>query len=251
MNDTIKTILDHRSIRSFLKKEVSEEQIRLIVECAQAASTSSFVQAYSIIGVKDPKKKSELAQLAGNQTYVAKNGHFLVFCLDLHRLRLSAQIEGMEEELTQESLSSTELYTVGVIDAALASQNAAIAAESMGLGICYIGGLRNELHKVSALLKTPDYVVPLFGLCVGYVDHRTDKKQRLPIGAIYHAEEYQTDEKMREHLDDYNQHISSYYRKRTSGKREDRWTEMMAKKLTNPQRLYLKKYLLGKKLPLH
>jgi FMN reductase (NADPH) len=56
MNDTIKTILDHRSIRSFLEKDLSEEQIKWIVESAQAASTSSFVQAYSIIGVKDPIK---------------------------------------------------------------------------------------------------------------------------------------------------------------------------------------------------
>lgn len=251
MNDTINAILDHRSIRSFLDKEVCEEQIRLIVECAQASSTSSFVQAYSIIGVKDPIKKAELANLAGNQTYVAKNGHFFVFCLDLHRLRLAAQIEGIEEENMLESLSSTELYTVGVVDAALAAQNAAIAAESMGLGICYIGGLRNELHEVSALLKTPDYVVPLFGLCVGYVDYRTDKKQRLPMDAVYHAEEYQTDEKMSEYLDAYNQDISNYYRQRTSGKREDQWTEMMARKLINPKRLYLKQYLLEKKLPLH
>jgi FMN reductase (NADPH) len=251
MNDTIRTILEHRSIRSFLDKEITEEQIRTIVECAQAASTSSFVQAYSIIGVKNPKRKAELAKLAGNQTYVEKNGHFFIFCLDLHRLRLAAQIEGIDEESMLDSLSSTEMFTVGVVDASLAAQNAAIAAESMGLGICYIGGLRNELHKVSALLKTPDYVVPLFGLCVGHVDHLTDKKQRLPLEAIYHTEQYQTDEKMSEYLRTYNQDISNYYKQRTNGKREDQWTEMMARKLINPNRLYLKRYLLEKKLPLH
>ncbi|MCH5586273.1 oxygen-insensitive NADPH nitroreductase [Shimazuella sp. AN120528] len=251
MNETIKTILDHRSIRSFLEKELSEEQIRLIVESAQAASTSSFVQAYSIIGIKEPAKKTELARLAGNQAYVAKNGHFFVFCLDLNRLRLAAQLEGIEESEIFESLSSTELYTVGVVDAALAAQNASIAAESMGLGICYIGGLRNALYDVSALLKTPDHVVPLFGLCVGYVDNRTDKKQRLPMDAIYHEEEYKTDEKMSEQLHSYNRDISDYYLQRTGGKRADRWTEMMANKLTNAQRLYLKQFLHDKKLPLN
>lgn len=251
MNETIKTILEHRSVRSFLEKNLSDEQIRLIVESAQSASTSSFVQAYSIIGIKDPIKKEKLARLSGNQAYVAKNGHFFVFCLDLHRLHLAAKMEGMEDTNVLESLSSTEMYTVGVVDTALAAQNASIAAESMGLGICYIGGLRNELYQVSALLKIPDYVVPLFGLCAGYVDDRTEKKQRLPIEAIYHEEEYINDEKMSEQLHAYNQDISNYYKQRTNGKREDRWTEMMAKKLTNPQRLYLKQYLLDKKIPLN
>ena len=67
MNDVIGTILNHRSIRHFEDKPLTEEQIKTIVSCAQAASTSSFIQAYSIIGVKDPVKKKKLAELAGNQ----------------------------------------------------------------------------------------------------------------------------------------------------------------------------------------
>jgi FMN reductase (NADPH) len=250
MNETIKIILDHRSIRSFQEKELTEDQIQLIVKSAQSASTSSFVQAYTIIGVKDPIKKAELAKLAGNQAYVAKNGHFLVFCLDLHRIKLAAAMEGVEEVAMLASLRSTELYTVGVVDAALAAQNASIAAESMGLGICYIGGLRNELDQVSALLKTPEYVVPLFGLCIGYVDYRTDKKLRLPIPAIYHEEEYLSDQNMKTELEKYNKDIAAYYKQRTGGKREDRWTQMMAKHLLNAKRLYLKSYLVRKKLNL-
>lgn len=250
MNDIIQTILDHRSIRSFEDKTLSEDQIRWIVESAQAASSSSFVQAYSIIGISNAKKKAELARLAGNQNYVEKNGHFFVFCLDLHRLRLSAQMEGIPLNAMLDYLSSTELYTVGVIDTALAAQNASIAAESMGLGICFIGGLRNDLRQVSDLLKTPDYVVPLFGLCVGYVNKQTEKKQRLPLEAVYHKEEYKPDEQMQVQLNYYNADISAYYKRRTAGKRADRWTEMMAKNVTNAKRLYLKQYLDERKLPL-
>jgi FMN reductase (NADPH) len=250
MNDMIKLLTEHRSIRSFQDIALSADQIEWIVKSAQAASTSSFVQAYSIIGVKDRKRKSKLARLAGNQAYVAENGHFFVFCLDLHRLQVSAQMEGIQDVDMQESLSSTELYTVGVIDAALAAQNASIAAESMGLGICYIGGLRNHLYEVSSLLKIPDYVVPLFGLCVGHIDYRTDKKQRLPMQAIYHEEEYMSDEEMRNYLHDYNQDIVAYYKQRTAGKREDRWTQMMANILLHPRRLYIKKFLNEKKIPL-
>ncbi|WP_028776141.1 oxygen-insensitive NADPH nitroreductase [Shimazuella kribbensis] len=250
MNDMIKMLFDHRSIRSFQDIALSDDQIEWIVKSAQAASTSSFVQAYSIIGIKDRNKKAELARLAGNQAYVAKNGHFFVFCLDLHRLQMAAQMEEIQEVDIEESLSSTELYTVGVIDAALAAQNAAIAAESMGLGICYIGGLRNHLYEVSSLLKIPDYVVPLFGLCVGYIDYRTDKKQRLPMEAIYHEEEYMSDGKMCTYLRDYNQDMVAYYKQRTAGKKKDSWTQMMAKMLVHPKRLYLKKFLSEKKLPL-
>ena len=90
MNETIKIMKHHRSIRSFMEKPLSDEQIQTIVESAQAASTSSYVQAYTIIGIKDAAKKAKLAELAGDQAYVAKNGHFFVFCLDLHRLELAA-----------------------------------------------------------------------------------------------------------------------------------------------------------------
>ncbi len=249
-NIIIDTILSHRSIRSFLDKALSDGQIKLIVTSAQAASTSSFVQAYTIIGIKDKAKKAELARFAGNQSYVANNGHFFVFCLDIHRLELAAKMENHKFDEIQDSLESTELFMVGLIDAALAAQNAAIAAESMGLGVCYIGGLRNDLHNVSKLLKTPDYVVPLFGMCVGYPDNITGQKQRLPYAAIYHEDEYLEDEQIVSLLEQYNEDISAYYQKRTAGKRTDSWTRMMANKLTNASRLYMKDYLATKKLPL-
>lgn len=247
MNDVIHTILEHRSIRSFQDKALTEEQIDTIVSSAQAASTSSFVQAYTIIGVQDVAKKEALAALAGNQAYVAKNGHFFVFCLDLNRLRLAAKSEGIAEEEISEALASTELYTVGVVDAALAAQNAALAAESMGLGICYIGGLRNNLHEVSTLLQTPEYVVPLFGLCVGYIEQRSGKKPRLPQEAIYHQDVYLAEDKHISKLEAYNQTISAYYQQRTEGKRTDRWTQQIARQLRNPKRLYLKSFLQMKK----
>lgn len=152
MNEVIKTIMNHRSIRRYEDRPLTEEQIRTIVEAAQSASTSSYIQAYTIIGVKDPAKKKKLAELAGNQPYVEKNGHLLIFCADLHRHDLIAEME--EADLTT-SLESTEKFMVAVVDAALAAQNAAIAAESMGLGICYIGGLRNNLEEVTKLLNTP------------------------------------------------------------------------------------------------
>ncbi|MCC3358739.1 oxygen-insensitive NADPH nitroreductase [Bacillus sp. REN16] len=241
MNSVIETIMNHRSIRKFEKKVLTDEQIRMIVESAQAASTSSFIQAYSIIGVKDPDKKQKLAAIVGNQAYVAENGHFFVFCGDLYRHQV---ISNLEEKDLSTSLESTEKFMVATIDAALAAQNAVLAAESLGLGACYIGGLRNNLDEVCEILNIPEFVIPLFGIAVGYPAQMPDKKPRLPFEHIYHEDEYQQDEALfKQGLDTYNQTISDYYTKRTNGKRSDTWTGQMANMLEKPKRMYMKDFV--------
>ncbi|WNF23906.1 oxygen-insensitive NADPH nitroreductase [Mesobacillus jeotgali] len=241
MNQVVETILNHRSVRNFKNQALDREQIEVIVKSAQAASTSSFIQAYSIIGVTDQNKKDKLAEIAGNQAYVAANGHFFVFCADLHRHKVIAELEGTDLD---DSIESTEKFMVALIDAALAAQNAAVAAESMGLGICYIGGIRNDLEAVKEVLKTPDHVIPLFGMAVGYPDQETDLKPRLPLEHVYMENEYQQDRALFEkQLDDYNAVTSQYYRERTGGKREDTWTGQMAKMLGRKSRMYMKGFV--------
>jgi FMN reductase (NADPH) len=248
MNETITTILNHRSIRDFKDKQLSDEQIKTIVSSAQAASTSSFIQAYSIIGIKDKEKKRKLAEIAGNQEYVAQNGHLFVFCADLNRHERIGEMEGKD---ILASIESTEKFMVALIDAALAAQNAAIAAESMGLGICYIGGIRNNLEAVKELLKTPERVIPLFGMTVGYPERVNDQKPRLPLEHVYHEEEYQQDKEVYlRQLQQYDQIISTYYEQRTDGKRKDRWTEQMAKMLEKQTRTYMKDFIQKNKMDL-
>ncbi|ART78331.1 nitroreductase A [Sutcliffiella horikoshii] len=241
MNQTIETILSHRSVRKFEDKSLSEEQIKTIVKSAQAASTSSFIQAYSIIGVKDKAKKKRLAELSGNQSYVEDNGHFFVFCADFHRHALIGEMEGTD---VTSSIESTEKFMVAVIDASLAAQNASVAAESMGLGICYIGGLRTNIEEVAELLKMPANTIPLFGLTVGYPAQDTGVKPRLPMENVYHEEEYQQDEQVfKAQLEDYNREISGYYHERTQGKRSDTWTSQMAGMLKEPKRMHMKGFV--------
>ncbi len=241
MNQVIETILDHRSIRKFEDKPLSKEQIRLIVESAQSASTSSFVQAYTIIGVKDKEKKKKLAELAGNQSYVEHNGHFFVFCADLYRHEVAAE---MENKNVAQSLESTEKFMVAIIDAALAAQNGVLAAESLGLGACYIGGIRNNLEEVRKLLNIPTKVLPLFGIAVGFPAQNPDKKPRLPFDHIYHEDGYQEDlDQYKHELLQYNEEISAYYDERTKGKRKDTWTEQMTNSLITPKRTYMKEFV--------
>lgn len=241
VNVVIETLLNHRSIRKYKETPLTDEQIGYIVASAQAASTSSYIQAYSIIGVKNKETKKQLVRLAGNQSYVAENGHLFIFCADLHRHDIVAEMEGKE---VTTALESTEKFMVSLIDATLAAQNAAIAAESMGLGICYIGGIRNAVEEVSELLQLPTRVIPLFGLTVGYPLDTADQKPRLPFAHIYHQETYEPNQTIfKEQLESYNQLVSAYYGERTKGKRKDTWTEQMATMLSVPTRLHMKKFV--------
>ncbi|OZM57677.1 nitroreductase A [Lottiidibacillus patelloidae] len=248
MNDVIQTLLQHRSIRKFENRLLDKEQIEAIVTSAQAASTSSNVQAYAIIGITDQYKKERLAQLSGDQPYVAKNGHLFIFCADLYRHKVIAETEQVD---FSETLQSTEMYTVAVIDAALAAQNAAIAAESLGLGICYIGGLRNELYEVSKLLQTPEHVFPLFGLVVGYPAHTPEQKPRLPMSAMYYEEQYVHDtQKVRTSIEQYNDELRNYYDSRAKNSRLDTWSKQIIRKMSVPSRIYLKDFLKSKGFPM-
>jgi Nitroreductase family. len=237
MNAVVDLIMSHRSIRSFRNEPLTEEQIETIVRCAQSASSSNFMQAYSIIGVTDPAKKAKLAEISGG-SFVETCGHLFLFCADLHRLKLACQMENADLD---DVLESTERFMVAVADCSLAAQNAAIAAESMGLGICYVGGIRNDVRKVCEILNLPDFVFPLYGLAVGYPAEEPELKPRLPLGAVYFENEYLNDEKkFRNMLEQYNQEIRKYYRKRTGGKEEDSWTERMVKTLSRRARMDMK-----------
>jgi FMN reductase (NADPH) len=241
MNSTVELLLNHRSIRKFKEERLSSEQIQTIIASAQAASTSSHVQAYTILGVTDKEKKQKLAELAGNQAYVAENGHFFIFCADLYRHQ---QIGEWAQEEVLESLQSTEKFMVAVIDAALAAQNATVAAESMGLGVCYIGGIRNNLHGVQEVLQIPQLVLPLFGLAVGFPDQQPDRKPRLPQELIYHEDTYKAEEEqMKPYLDQYDELMQQYYDARTKGKRKDRWTDLVLNTLKGKSRMYMKEFV--------
>ncbi|SFJ89850.1 FMN reductase (NADPH) [Halobacillus dabanensis] len=232
MNQTIETLLNHRSIRKFKEEPITETQLDTIISAAQQASTSSYMMAYTIMGVTDEAKKAKLAEITG-QGYVKNNGHLMIFCADLYRHTLHATPEQYEQMLS--NLENSEHFLVSAIDAALAAQNAAIAAESMGLGICYIGSIRNQLDKVDEILGLPKHVIPLFGMVLGVPDHQPDKKPRLPKQAVYFENEYN-----REHhaeLQAFDQTIAEYYQSRQTNTRNDSWTDQMLRRFTNPMRM--------------
>lgn len=245
--DVLSLLQSHRSIRKFKDQLLSQEQINQIISSAQMASTSSHVQAYTILGITDREKKKKLAEYAGNQSYVEKCGHFLVFCADLHRLAKVTEKEGTDITPT---LEYTETFIVATIDAALAAQNAAVAAESLGLGVVYIGGVRNNLAKVSELLELPDKVYPVFGMCIGYSEQDPEIKPRLAQSTIYYENKYTPFEQVKADVEEYDRRMKQYYIERTGGKRTETWAQMMVKTLETPRRTYIKDFLLEKGFPL-
>lgn len=238
MNPTLDTILNHRSIRSFTEQSLSKEQVEQIVKAAQMASTSSYMQAYSIIGVTDPLKKQELAEITG-QDYVKNNGHLFIFCADLYRHHVRAT--DLQKQDMVQNIENTEHLLVSSIDAALAAQNAALAAESLGLGMCFIGSIRNNIQQVDKLLSLPEHVIPLFGMVVGYPAKETQQKPRLSIEAVYFENEYNT--KQDESLIQFDRKIKEYYQNRPENKRLDSWTDQMIRRFRSPLRMDVTDYV--------
>ncbi|WP_307794971.1 oxygen-insensitive NADPH nitroreductase [Alkalihalobacillus sp. BA299] len=247
--DIIKHLQDHRSIRQFTNEKIPKEDIEQIILSAQAAPSSSHGQAYSVICVTEEEKKSKLAEYAGGQQQVENCSHFFVFCADLHRLEKIARRSNIN---MKEPLDSTEMFLIATVDATIVAQNTAVAAEALGLGIVYIGGLRNNPDKVSDLLKLPYRCYPVFGMCIGYPDSKNipEKKPRLPHKAVFYKNEYLNFEKTLTYIEEYDEIMKTYYEKRTNGKRSDTWSETMIDKRKIPRRLHLKSFLKDRGFPL-
>ncbi|WP_102335987.1 oxygen-insensitive NADPH nitroreductase [Salimicrobium jeotgali] len=240
MNSTIETILNHRSIRSFEDTPLEDKTIRTLIESAQQASTSSYMMAYSIIGVTDENKKQALQEISGHP-HVTNNGHLFIMCADYRRITY-----GMDEEVrddVEKNLENTEHLMTAAIDAALAAQNMAIAAESMGLGMCYLGSLRNDITKTDEILNLPEHVAPLFGIAVGVPAEQPEKKPRLPMEAVYFENEYKDHKEI---IEEFNQNISNYYASRSSNQRRDTWTLQMQRRFKKPVRMDVTDFLKSK-----
>jgi FMN reductase (NADPH) len=237
MNEVIRLLQNHRSIRKFTEQKLSQEQVEAIIRSAQMASTSSNVQAYSIIGVTDSSMKKELARLAGDQKYVEECPLFLVFCADLHRIQVACRMR--EQEMVYQLM---EPFIVATVDAALAAQNAMVAAESMGLGGVYIGGIRNQPAEVSALLRLPKLVYPVFGMCIGYPAQDPILRPRMRMQAVYHENTYDAEKYVQE-IEHYDQVTKDYYDRRTNGKMQTTWSEQMAERFSKPVRAHMRAFL--------
>ncbi len=181
----LEVIRDHRTVRAFAPDPVPEEDLVRMVQAAQRASTDATAQMYTLIRVRDMAVRQKIADLAGGQRHVLEAPEFFVVCADVYRLRRLLEYRGVEM-----GTFPTLGLLFGVVDAALAAQNLALAAESMGYGIAFIGGIQNQVDELVDLLRLPPGVYPVVGLCVGRPAHRPDLRPRLPREAVWHENVY-------------------------------------------------------------
>ncbi|MCP3868670.1 MAG: oxygen-insensitive NADPH nitroreductase [Gammaproteobacteria bacterium] len=240
MNQTIDILRSHRSIRKFTDRPVAQEVIDELVQAGQAAPTSSFIQACTLIQVNDPENRSKLAQYAGNQSYVVSAPVFLVFCADMQRHRLACEMHD------QQMLSGyTEQFVTATVDCALFAQNMMVGAESLGLGGVFIGGIRNQIDNVTRLLGLPDLVYPVFGFCIGYPDQDPEIRPRLPLEVVLKQDRYD-DAGDRARIDGYDQLVREYYAQRSGGGKNSAWSEQIADMLRKEARPHMLEYLQGR-----
>lgn len=232
-NAVIELLKNHRSIRHFSDRPITDALLGELVACAQQAASSSFVQAYSIVHVTDPAKKGALRAVSG-QSWVEENAALLVFVADYYRHKV---IEAQGEVSMAPGFVTTEALLVATIDAALAAENLAVAAESEGLGVCFIGSLRNDLERVIDILALPELTYPVFGMVLGYPARESMRKPRLMPAEILHRNTYQSDPGLvAQRLADYDRRIHAYYARRAGGGRKTDWSAEMREKFSQPSR---------------
>ncbi|MBF4691614.1 NADPH-dependent oxidoreductase [Fusibacter ferrireducens] len=205
MNETIKKIQDHRSIRSFLDQKIDEATIREILKAAQSMPNSINGQQTSVIVVQDKAKKAKIAALAGGQTWVDDAPVLMVFVADFYKTHLGAQKNNLEQVIHE----SVEGTLVGAVDVGLNMGAAIIAAESLGLGIVPIGGIRRDPAQMIELLELPKYTFPVAALAVGYPKDRSHKKPRMPFETFKFDEKYQV-EGLKEAIESYDAEMVPY-----------------------------------------
>ncbi len=188
LNDVLRHLLAHRTVRAYLPDALPANTLETLVAAAQSAPSSSNLQLWSVIAVEDAACKGLLSQVAGVQPHIEQAPLFLVWLADLSRADRAAAARGR----AMEGCDYLESFVVAAIDAGLAAQNAAVAAEAMGLGTCYVGALRNDPERVAAALGLPPRAMAVFGMCVGYENPARPAaiKPRLPQTMVLFRERY-------------------------------------------------------------
>ncbi len=198
----LETILNHRTIRKYKKTPIHDSVMQSILLAASRASTTGNMQVYSIVVTSGEELRKQLWEAHFKQNMVLQAPTLLTFCADFNRF-----VKWCEYRNATAGYDNYLSFFTAAIDALLASQNATLAAEQQGLGVCYLGTTTYMADKIIDILKLPKLVVPITTLVVGYPDESPELTDRLPVEAIVHNETYT----------DYNcEMIDAYYAEKES-----------------------------------
>jgi len=231
-SDVVETILGHRSVRAYLPDPLPPGTLETLIAAASSASTSSNLQTWSVVAVEDPARRDRLSRLAANQAFIRQAPLFLVWIADLSRLERLGSAHGQPLE----GLAFLELFMVALVDAALAAQNAVVAAESLGLGTVYVGAIRNKPAEVAAELALPPNAFAAFGMAVGCPDPAvaTSVKPRLPQDVVLHREQYRAQTEP-DHVAAYEAALTAF--SEANGMGAEGWIGRVLKRVATPASL--------------
>lgn len=193
MADQIARLMNtHRSIRTYKSDPIPGDLIEKVLQQAiNGSSSSGNLNTYSMVLTRDKARKATLCQLHGDQEMINQAPLLITFCADTHRTRRWLRLRG-----ARDNFNNFEGFLVSTVDAIILSQSVALAFESHGLGICYLGTTLWRADEIAALLELPETCVPVTSLVVGYPDENPGERDRLPLEALVHNERYEkrTDE---------------------------------------------------------
>jgi FMN reductase (NADPH) len=236
-SETIKVLHNRVSVRKYSDTPVTEAHVDAILRASFRAPTSSNIQAYSVIVVRDPAVKAKLAELTGNQKHVAECPVYLQFCADLTRMEAAMKRHGHDMEN-----NNLEYCLVSSIDAALVGMSAYLVADSLGIKGLMIGAVRNHPNEVGKLLGMPRRVYPVFGMCLGWPAEAPKQKPRMDTGLTVHYEKYNT-EGLEKALDGYDAELAAHYKSIDKKTTDDSWTRDIDEKFAQPRRDKLRQQL--------
>ncbi|MEO0598429.1 MAG: NADPH-dependent oxidoreductase, partial [Chloroflexota bacterium] len=233
-----KTLKDHVSIRKYNGERIPDEMLREILNASRRSPTSSNMQAYTYVIVRNPETKKKLAVLAGNQKHIETCDVFIACCADITRLEKACEMHGTT------LAKNTENLLVATVDAAIAGMSLATAAESFGLGHVMIGGMRNDPKGNAEALSLPDGVYVVYGMCLGFpdADDIPPQKPRLPEDLIIHYEQYDTSDPT-EKLQAHDEELAEHYRSLGRNLNSAAWTGVVSDKFSTPRRPELRNTL--------
>ena len=188
MNETIRQLKERKSVRVFLDRAIGREEKEAILDAAFAAPTAGNQQLYTILDITDQTLKERLSETCDHQPFIATAPLVLVFCADCKKWYDAFRFAGCEPRLP-----GVGDLLLAVSDANIAAQNAVTAAESLGIGSCYIGDIMENCEEQRALLKLPPYVFPAAMLVFGYPTEQQKerpKPRRAQARHIVHENTY-------------------------------------------------------------
>ncbi|TVQ89105.1 MAG: NADPH-dependent oxidoreductase [Bacteroidetes bacterium] len=183
--ETLKTLLEHKTIRNYKPDPIDDKVLDKILEAGFRASTTGNMQVYSVIVTKDEEKRKELCKLHFNQKMVEQAPVLLTFCADFNRFN-----KWCKQRKAEPGYDNFLSFFTAAIDALLVAQNACVAAEDFGLGICYLGTTTYQADKLIDFFDLPKGVVPVTTVVVGYPAEDPDQVDRLPAKGVVHYEKY-------------------------------------------------------------